>query len=294
MKDYFKIYDLDFNEIPLPTDDTGHGLRGLDVTVSSIEQEVSEQNIPGRPGTITTGVRDNDRDISIQARIKAMNATDYRLKRDRVYAFFRSLGAFYITEIQQQNKLLKVRVVDKYTPERPENMQSYALLEIPLKIEEYPYWISRFKTMDLHNNKGIPTNGHWSFGMGVDVSPDNLIYQYENVSEFNIYNAGITLKTILEKEDCEIKIEINENVTSFSLEDSTGVSWEYNSKKEDDWKLRKGDVIIFNGHDVRLNKTTIMERTNRYYPIIKEGLNKFKIRGVFNYKITFDFRFKYY
>src|SRR5699024_7243191 len=119
MKDYFKIYDLGFNEIPLPIDDTGHGLHGLDVTVTSIEQEIT-----GRPGTITTGVRDNDRDISIQARIKAMNATDYRLKRDRVYAFFRSLGAFYITEIQQQNKLLLVRAVEKYTPERPENMQS--------------------------------------------------------------------------------------------------------------------------------------------------------------------------
>src|SRR5699024_12828625 len=83
-------------------------------------------------------------------------------------------------------------------------------------------------------------------------------------------------------------------ISSFSLEDATGGRWEYNSKKEDDWKLRSGDVIIFNGHDVRLNKTTIMERTNRYYPIIKEGLNKFKIRGISNYKITFDFRFKYY
>src|SRR5699024_1562546 len=141
---------------------------------------------------------------------------------------------FYITEIQQQNKLLLVRAVEKYTPERPENMQSYALLEIPLKLEEHPYWISRYKTTDLHNNKGISANGHWSFGMGVDVSPDNLIYQYENVREFNIYNAGIPLKTILEKDDCEMKIEINESVTSFSLEDATGGRWEYNSKKEDD------------------------------------------------------------
>src|SRR5699024_10472714 len=160
-------------------------------------------------------------------------------------------------EIQQQNKLLLVRAVERYTPERPENMQSYALLEIPLKIEEHPYWISRYKTMDLHNNKDIPANGHWSFGMGGDVSPGNLVYQYENVRKIKKNNTGITMKTKLEKDDGEKKKEINENVTSFSIEDATGGRWEYNNKKEDDWKLKKGDVIIFNGHDVRLNKTTI-------------------------------------
>src|SRR5690625_2939984 len=292
--DHFKIYDLNFNPVPLPVDDLGYGLRGLDLIVSSISQEVTERTIPGRPGKITTGVRDDDRDMSISVRIKAMNATDYRLKRDRVFAFFRSLGAFYVTESQQGNKLMKVRVVEQYTPERPDNLQTYAFVDIPLQLDGHPYWVSRFKSMDLHNHRGIPANGHWSFGMGIDVSPDNLIYQYENVSEFNIYNAGIPLKTIQEKNNCEIKIEINESVTSFMLYDSTGSKWEYNPSKNSDWTLKSGDMIIFNGHDVRLNKTTIMERTNRYYPIIKEGINKFKVSGLSQYKITFDFRFKYY
>lgn len=294
MNDYFEIYDADFNAILLPVDDLGYGLRGLDLKVSSIGQEIIEHSMPGRPGNITTGVRDSDRDINISALIKAMNATDYRLKRDRVFAFFKSLGAFYVTESQQGNKLMKVRVVEQYTPERPVNLQTYALLEIPLKIDGHPYWISRYKTMDLNNNKGIPTNDHWSYGMGIDVSPNELIYQYENVSSFKIYNAGIPLKTILEKDNCEIKIEIKQNVTSFTMEDSTVGKWEYNTAGESGWALKTGDIIIFNGHDVRLNKTTIMERTNRYYPMIKEGNNNFKINGLSQYKITFDFRFKYY
>lgn len=294
MNDYFKIYDLNFNPVPLPVDDLGYGLRGLDLVVSSIGQEVTEHTIPGRPGKITTGVRDDDRDMTIKARIKAMNATDYRLKRDRVFAFFRSLGAFYVTESQQGNKLMKVRVVEQYTPERPDNLQTYAFVDIPLQIDGHPYWISRFKTMQLHESQGISTDGKWSFGMGLSVSPENLTYQYENAGEFNIYNAGIPLKTIQEKDNCEIKIEIKQNVTSFMLYDSTGGKWEYNPNKNDDWKLEPGDVIIFNGHDVRLNKTTIMERTNRYYPIIKDGINKFEMSGLSNYKITFDFRFKYY
>lgn len=294
MNDYFKIYDENFNPVPLPVDELGYGLRGLDLTVSSIGQEVTEHNITGRPGNITTGVRDTDRDVSISARIKAMNATDYRLKRDRVFAFFKSLGAFYITESQQGNKLMKVRVVEQYTPERPDNLQTYAFVDIPLKIDGHPYWISRFKTMDLHNNRGIPANGNWSHGMDVNVSIDELTYQYENVGEFSIHNAGIPIKTILEKDNCEIKIEIKQNVTSFTLYDHTGGKWEYNAVKDSSWALKTGDVIIFNGHDVRLNKTTIMERTNRYYPLIKEGNNNFKIVGLFQYIITFDFRFKYY
>jgi len=393
MYDHFKIYDLNFNPVPLPVDEVGYGLRGLDLEVSSIGQEVTEHSMSGRPGNVTTGVRDTDRDMTLSARIKAMNATDYRLKRDRVYSFFRGLGAFYVTETLQGNKLMKVRVIEKYTPERPQNMQRYAFVDIPLQIDGQPYWISRYTTMDLHNNKGIPANGNWSFGMGIDVSPDNLVYQYENVSEFNIYNAGIPLKTIQEKDNCEIRIEINENITNFSLFDAAGGEWKYNpegktaniitfegslqdksidfrsgevenysgrvltdyikvepdsgytnsgviashyydeNKKHiagrtgsthvspdqsywaryvvdssdvknaivnkgkqltKDWSLKTGDIIIFKGHDVRLNKTTIMERTNRYYPIIKEGINKFKVDGLLYYKITFDFRFKYY
>ncbi len=294
MYDHFEIYDLEFNPVPLPVDDVGYGLRGLDLEVSSIGQEVTEHSMSGRPGNIITGSRDTDRDMTLSARIKAMNATDYKLKRDRVYSFFRGLGAFYVAESLQGNKLIKVRVIDKYMPERPDNMQTYAFVDIPLQIDGHPYWISRFKTMDLHKNQGISANGNWSFGMGIDVSLDNLIYQYENVSEFNIYNAGIPLKTIQEKDNCEIKIEINEDITSLMIYDATGSKWEYNPEKEDDWKLKKGDVIIFNGHDVRLNKTTIMERTNRYYPILKEGINKFKVDGLSRYKISFDFRFKYY
>lgn len=293
MKDYFKIYDSNFNQIPLPVDELNYGLRGLDLTVSSIGQEVAEHNMPGRPGNIVTGVRDNDREMSISARIKAMSATDYRLKRDRVYSFFKDLGAFFITESQQGNKLMKVRVVDQYTPERPDNMRTFAFVDIPLKIDGHPYWISRFKTMDLHNNKGIPANGNWSFGMNIEVTPDNLIYQYENARMFNIYNAGILLKTIQEKDNCEIKIEIKQSVTSFMFYDATGRAWEYNAVKKNDWALKNGDVIIFNGHDVRLNGTTIMERTNRYYPIIKKSINKFEIVGLSSYQISFDFRFKY-
>src|SRR5699024_10364366 len=203
---------------------------------------------------------------------------------------------FYVTESQQGNKLMRVRVVDQYTPERVDNNQTYAFVEIPLVVDGQPYWISRFKTMDLHNSKGIAMtkDGKWSFGMGLDVAPDKLKYQFTNVSQFDFYNAGKQLKTIQEKGNCEIKIEFNQDVTSFTIEDATGGKFEYNPSKNTDWKIKAGSTLIFNGHDVRLNGITIMERTNRYYPVINKGMNNWKVSSLSNYKITLNFRFKYY
>ncbi len=292
--DYFEIYDSNFNKVPLPVDDLEYGLLGLDIYVSSIGQDVTEHASNGMPGTLITGVQDRNRSITLSAMIKAMNSTDYRLKRDRVYSFFRELGSFYVTETQQGNKLMKVRVVEQYSAIRPQNFRTIADVEIPLKIDGQPYWISRFKTMDLHNNKGIPVTGNWSFGMGLDVDPSKLKYQFSNVSQFEFYNAGKQLKTIQEKGNCEIKIEFNQEVTSFTIEDATGGKWEYNPSKNTDWKIKAGSTLIFNGHDVRLNGKTIMERTNRYYFVIEKLMNKWKITGLSNYKITLDFRFKYY
>src|SRR5699024_4959303 len=96
--------------------------------VSSISQDVTEHTMQGVPGNLVTGVQDRDRDIALKARIKAMTSTDYRLKRDVMYSFFRDLGAFYVTESQQGNKLLKVRVVEQYMPERVANNQTYAFV----------------------------------------------------------------------------------------------------------------------------------------------------------------------
>lgn len=295
MQDFFQIYDLDFNPIPLPTDDLGYGLRGLDLTVSSISQEVVEHTSQGIPGSVITGVTDREREMVLHARLKAKDTTDYRLKRDRVFSFFKNLGSFYVAESQQGNKLMKVRVVEPYSFVRPTNNQTFATVDIPLKIDGQPYWISRFKTMDLHQNKGIEVHGGWSFGMGLDVDLNRLIYQHSNKSQFNIYNAGtVKLKTIQEKDNCTITLDINQSVTNFTIHDDTGRRFEYNPQRNDEWTIQSGSKLIFNGHYMILNNTPILERTNRYFFVLLPGDNQFKIDGLSNYTITFDFRFKYY
>ncbi|MCA1029390.1 phage tail family protein, partial [Cytobacillus kochii] len=151
----FTIYDENFEAVPLPLDDLGYGLKALDVSISSVAQDINEHFISGIPGSVITGFTDSVREMSISARIKAKDTTDYRLKRDRVFAFFKRLGTFYITENTQANKLMKVRVIESYRLDRIENNQTFAIAEIPLKIIGQPYWISRFKSMDLHENNGV-------------------------------------------------------------------------------------------------------------------------------------------
>ncbi|WP_068672274.1 phage tail domain-containing protein [Oceanobacillus sp. Castelsardo] len=293
MQDLFQIYDLDFKPIPLPKDELEYGLKGMGLVVSSVGQEVTEHSIPGLPGTIITGVRDAEREISLKAWLESKDNTDFLLKRDRVYSFFKRLGSFYVTETRQGNKLMKVRVIEQYSPEIQNGVQTLTTFDIPLKIDGQPYWISRFTSLDL-DEKGVPFNNHWSFGMGLDTDPDRLTYVHSNKTSFNIYNAGtVPIKTVQEKGNCMIVIDVLQSVNNFRLYDATGRYFEYNPMKNDDWVLSSGSKIILNGHYMTLNNTPILERTNRYFLNLLPGDNKMKVEGLSNYIIAFDFRFKY-
>ncbi|MDX8288831.1 phage tail family protein [Metabacillus indicus] len=289
----FQIYSEDFNPVSLPVDDMGYGLKGMDVEISSTAVDVTEHSIAGVPGRTITGFNDAEREISLNARLKVKDAIDYRLKRDRIFAFFKRIGAFYVTENQQSNKLMKVRVVESYRFERPDNMRTFATVTIPLKIIGQPYWISRFKTMNL-NNVGVPMNGNWSFGMGLDVDPGKLKYSHSNQSSFNIFNAGtVPLKTIQEVDNCLITIDVMQAVANFKITDATGRYFEYNPLKKSNWALTSGSKILLSGHYMSLNNTPILERTNRYFFNLLPGDNTFAVEGLSTYTINFDFRFKY-
>ncbi|USK66311.1 phage tail domain-containing protein [Peribacillus frigoritolerans] len=280
----FKIYDENFNPVPLPTDAWGYGLRGLDFEISSTAQEVTEHSIPGLPGSVITGFRDSDREVNLRARLKVENSLDFRNKRDQVYAFFKRLGPFYVAEEQQDYKVLKVCVVESYQFERPENLRTFATVTIPLKIIGQPYWISRYKTTEFPEDL--------AFDMDIDF--DKLTYQHSNKSSFDIFNAGtVPIKTIQEKDNCIITIDIKQSVTSFKLYDVTDRYFEYNPSKDSNWALVSGNKIILNGHYMTMNNTPIMERTNRYFLNLLPGDNIFTLEGLTNYTITFDFRFKF-
>lgn len=277
----FQIYDEDFNLVPLPFDDWGYGLKELDLQISSTGQEVTEHTLSGVPGTLITGYRDNTREVNLHALLKAEDAKDFRLKRDQVFAFFKRLETFYVSENYQDYKVMKVRVVESYSFQRPDNNQTFSTVDIPLKIVGQPYWISRYKSLELPED------------VKIDLSIDST-YQYSNQSSFIIQNAGtVPIKTIQEKDNCIITIDIKQSVTSFKLYDATGRHFEYNPAKDSKWSLVSGNKIVLNGHYMTMNHTPIMERTNRYFLHLLPGENPFSVEGLTNYSISFDFRFKF-
>lgn len=285
----FEIYNESFTPIALPVDEAGYGLAGLDLSISSVSQSLTEHTVTGMPGNIITGYQEGEREMSITARLKAKDAIDYRIKRDKAYAFFKRLGTFYVAEKYQPYKLMKVRVVESYQFARPENMQKFATVEIPLKIIGQPYWISRFKSTGIDDQYLMD---YWREGMGLDVSSSKLNYRYTTQS-FTVYNAGtVPLKLIQEKDNFIITIKLNQATTKFRLTDYTGKYFEYNASGKTEWRLAAGSTVVLNGHSITANNTPIMDRTNRYFLQLQPGDNSMST-DLTNFTITFDFRFKY-
>jgi len=296
----FKIYDLNFKEIPLPTDQYGYGLRGLDLFLSSINRRVTTEDIPGIAGTNRIHTMDGTREVSIRALIKAMDTHDYRLKRNRVFSFFRQLGDFYVAEAHEPNKLLKVSVDDSYLPERPDGMRAWAEFEVPLSVVGQPYRISRYTSMDIHNND-IQFDGKWSAGMhlpAVGDSVDGITFDYkyvfENQRDIKVFNPSDIDLYVKQHLDFKIKFELLQNRSDIRLLDAKSKEFVFTDS------LKTGDVVEIEGHRIRKNGVLSAAKFNDVYPTLLSNYNEVyqqysvnEVRVSAGVKVSFDFRYKY-
>lgn len=287
----FKIYDLNFREISLPSDNVGYGLRGLDLFISSIGRRVTTENIPGLPGTNRTHEVDDTRIADIRALIVSSNTHDYRLKRNRVYSYFRQLAHFYIAESHEPNKLLKVAVDESYIPERPDGLRIWGNLDIPLSIVGQPYRISRHTTLELQNLK---RDGKWSRGMHLKRDAAYNQYVFNNQTDIEVYNPSDIDLYIKQHLDFKIKFECLQSMSRISLLDADSKEFIFTDS------LVTGDVVEIEGHRIKKNGVLSAAKFNDVYPILNSGysevyqeysLNKIKVNS--GLKVTFDFRPKY-
>lgn len=287
----FKIYDLKFKEIPLPSDESGYGLRGLDLFFSSINRRVTSEELPGIPGSQRIHEVDGSRTADIRALIVTSNTQDYRLKRNRVYTFFRQLGHFYVADIHEPNKLLKVSVDESYIPERPDGLRIWGNLDISLSIVGQPYRISRHTSLELQNLK---RDGKWSRGM--HLKRDNAYNQYvfNNVSNIEVYNPSDIDLYIKQHLDFKIKFECLQNMSRITLLDAKSKEFVFTDA------LKAGDIVEIEGHRIKKNGVLSAAKFNDVYPTLKGGysevyqeysMNKIKVSP--GLKVTFDFRAKY-
>ena len=276
----FKIYDLNYKEVSLPVDDLGFGLKSLDINVGPIIYE-NIYTSSSRADQLVKRYPKN-RDVSINAMFTAYNTVDWRLKRDRVYSFFRNLGVFYIAESYQPYKLLKVIVDESYEVDRP--VIRWGLLEIPLKIIDTPFKQSLHTTLDI-DAEGVRWNDKWGYGMGLSSDSSQWKYKFTNTNP-RFYNAGTEDIKLIQQKESLIMLVPKESVPWIEISDGT-TTFRLNRQTTID------SPLTLKGHQIRVNNANVLDQTNREFLTIKKGWNNWEIRGIKNFEIEVDFRFLY-
>ena len=281
----FKIYNLNFNEVKLPVDDLGFGLKSLDINIGPVIYE----NIYTSSSRADQLVKryPKDRDVSINAMFTAYNTVDWRLKRDSVYSFFRNLGVFYIAEIYQPYKLLKVIVDESYEVDRP--VIRWGLLEIPLKIIDTPFKQSLHTTLDI-DSEGVRWNDKWGYGMGLSSDSSQWKYSFDTDAgqsyDFKFLNAGTEAVKLIQQKESRIRVEFKVAGSWFEISDGT-TTFRLNKS------YVKGDVLVIRGSKIFFNGQNVLQDTNRNFLTVKQGLNTWQTRGSKYYDFSIDFRFLY-
>ena len=276
----FKIYDLNYKEVSFPVDDLGFGLKSLDINVGPVIYE----NIYTSSSRADQLVKryPKDRDVSINAMFTAYNTVDWRLKRDRVYSFFRNLGVFYIAESYQPYKLLKVIVDESYEVDRP--VIRWGLLEIPLKIIDTPFKQSLHTTLDI-DSEGVRWNDKWGHGMGLSSDSSEWKYKFTNTNP-RFYNAGTEDIKLIQQKESLIRLIPKESVPWIEITDGT-TTFRLNRQTTID------SPLTLKGHQIRVNNANVLHQTNREFLTIKKGWNNWDIRGLTDFVFEIDFRFLY-
>lgn len=277
----FKIYDTHYREVTFPIDSLGYGLRGLDINIGPIIYE----NIYTQSSYADKLVKryPKDRDVSINILFTSMNTVDWRLKRDRVYEFFRNLGVFYVAETYQPFKLLKVIVDESYMPER--EIIRWGVLEIPLKVLDTPFKQSLHTTQDI-DKEGVRFNDKWGYGMGLSSVDDQWKYTFSNENP-RFYNAGTEDIKLIQQKESMVTLIARESTNAIHIVDDN------NRALVLDANVQSGMALRMSGSKITLAHTNVLHHTNANFLKVNKGWNNWEIRGLNNFEMRFDFRYLY-
>lgn len=279
----FKIYDLNYNEVSLPTERLGYGLRMLEMSLGPIIYE----NIYSQSNYADELVKryPRDRNVSIEMLFTSADSIDWRMKRDITYEFFRSLGVFYIAESYEPFKLLKVIVDEDYEVSRPVSI--WGQTEIPLKVVGTPFRKSLYTTKTI-DSEGMQFNDKWAYGMGTWFAENYWQYSFTG-EDPTFYNAGTEAVKLIKQKESEITLTINTVPTNGLIDIDDGTTtfklW------RDDFEI--GDVLKIKGHQVTLNGQNVLGDSNAEFLTVKTGWNYWDVRGVPNHDFTFEIDFRY-
>ena len=281
----FKVYDSNFKEVKIPVDRLGFGSRALEINVGPVIYE----NVYSQSRWADTLVKRyaKDRQVSIVLMVSGMDETDFRMKRDELYSFFRNLGIFFVAEEQQPFKLIKVIVNDDYDIDR--QTPEIAMPEIPLKIIDTPFKQSLHTTLDI-DSEGVRWNDKWGYGMGLSSDSSQWKYSFDTDAgqsyDFKFLNAGTEAVKLIQQKESRIRVEFKVAGSWFEISDGT-TTFRLNKS------YVKGDVLVIRGSKIFFNGQNVLQDTNRNFLTVKQGMNTWQTRGSKYYDFSIDFRFLY-
>lgn len=280
----FKIYDLNFKEVSLPVERLGYGMKALDISIGPIIYDTVYSN--GNRADTPIKRYPKDREASINILTTSADTIDWRMKRDRVYSFFRRLGVFYVAESYQPFKLLKVMIDEGYEVDRP--VTRWGLAEIPLKIIDTPFKQSLHTTCTI-GSEGMLFNDKWAYGMGTRFDEEHWRYEFAGVNP-TFFNAGTEEVKLIQQKGSLITLKLNSVPTNGLIEIDDG-STVFNLRHE----FKNGDVLQIHGDKVTLNGVNVLGDTNFNFLTVKTGWNYWDVRGVpgNDYEFKIDFRYLY-
>jgi len=280
----FKIYDLNYKEVSLPVERLGYGMKALDISIGPIIYDTVYSN--GNRADTPIKRYPKDREVSINILTTSADTIDWRMKRDKVYSFFRRLGVFYVAESYQPFKLLKVMVDEGYEVDR--SVTHWGLAEIPLKIIDTPFKQSLHTTGTI-GSEGMLFNNKWAYGMGTWFAENYWKYEFTKVKP-TFYNAGDEEVKLIQQKESLITLKINAVPPNGLIDIDDGTT---TFKLWRDFKV--GDVIRIHGKHVTLNGKNVLGDTNFNFLTVKKGWNYWDVRGVpsRDYEFKIDFRYLY-
>ena len=205
----FKIYDLNYKEVSLPVERLGYGMKALDISIGPIIYDTVYSN--GNRADTPIKRYPKDREVSINILTTSADTIDWRMKRDKVYSFFRRLGVFYVAESFQPFKLLKVMVDEGYEVDRP--VTHWGLAEIPLKIIDTPFKQSLHPTGTI-GSEGMLFNNKWAYDMGTWFAENYWQYEFSEGVPYN--------ENLLDNSDVDF-ISADSEIASYPINDNLNV-----------------------------------------------------------------------
>lgn len=294
-----------------------YNIKVSDIVIESMETNDKYTELDGTHGRHNLDSTFTKRKISVPVFFIAKNHVDYSIQRDLLFELIQSDKPFYIREMRKPHKKqydFKDTLASDYQPVDKYGQPIYQgseddfvsakrylvklvnvlVLEqkgfkgnVSLEFEttKLPFAESIGTSQQLHKDKTL--NDLWSADMEINFdAPDMTQYTFNNLKTDSVFYYGKVPITQFNQYSV---------VTIILSQDTDNLSWSLSNGGTmtiKGLKLKRGDVIIYDGIRVKKNGVTITEYCNLVQPKFSYGWNKFQFNQTIA-SISFDMRFYY-